>query len=383
MYAGYRRCEKYKMAVRRNTNTDVFFNLLRAGLWEQDVQLASYEKIDFNEVYRLAEEQSVVGLVSAGIEHIVDVKVPQEVALTFVGSALQLEQRNKAMNQFVGALIEKLRTADIYTLLVKGQGIAQCYERPLWRVSGDVDLYLSKNNYNKAKAFLSPLAEHVDKEDKHKLHLGMTINSWIVELHGTMYTEISNRMNAVSDEVNTDIFLNGNVRSWDNGGVQISLPNPDNDVIIIFNHYINHFYGEGIGLRQICDWCRLLWYYKSKINSNLLERRIRKAGLMTEWKAFAAFAADYLGMAVDAIPFYDNRNKYRNKADKIAELIIETGSFGSKKDYSYRQKGPQWKVYVQTFITRMSEFIRLTTVFPLNAPKFFVTYTFNRVKAVL
>lgn len=84
-------------------------------------------------MYRLAEEQSVVGLVSAGIEHIVDVRVPQEVALTFAGSALQLEQRNKAMNQFIGVLIEKLRAADIYTLLVKGQGVAQCYERPLWR----------------------------------------------------------------------------------------------------------------------------------------------------------------------------------------------------------------------------------------------------------
>ena len=371
------------MAVSKNTDTDVFLNLVKAGLWEQDVQLASYGKIDFNEVYRLAEEQSVVGLVSAGIEHIVDVKVPQEVALTFAGSALQLEQRNKAMNQFVGALIEKLRSADIYTLLVKGQGVAQCYERPLWRANGDVDLYLSKGNYYKAKAFLSPLAEHVDKEGKHKLHLGMTINSWIVELHGTMYTEISNRMNAVSDEVYNDLFLNGSVRSWDNGGVQVFLPNPDNDVIIIFNHFINHFYGEGIGLRQICDWCRLLWFYKSELNLYLLERRIRKAGLMTEWKAFAAFAVGYLGMPEDAMPMYEKRRKYSNKADLIAEVIIDTGSFGINKDYSYKQNDTKWKVYVQTFITRMGEFRRLTTVFPVNAPRFFITYAFNRIKAVL
>lgn len=30
------------------------------------------------------------------------------------------------MNKFVGQLIEKLRKEDIYALLVKGQGIAQC-----------------------------------------------------------------------------------------------------------------------------------------------------------------------------------------------------------------------------------------------------------------
>ena len=371
------------MSRNSNTNTDAFYSLIRAGLWEQDVQLALLRQIDFNEIYRLAEEQSVVGLVSAGIEHIVDVKVPQEVALKFAGSALQLEQRNKAMNQFIGALIEKLRAADIYSLLVKGQGVAQCYERPLWRACGDVDLYLSKDNYNKAKAFLSPLAEHVEKEDKYKLHLGMTINSWIVELHGTMHTNISRKINIISDEVHNDIFYNGNVRSWNDGGIQVFLPSPDNDVVIIFNHFINHFYGEGVGLRQICDWCRLLWFYKSEIKLNLLESRIRKAGLITEWKAFAAFAVGYMGMPEDAMPMYDKRKKFGNKADKIAELIIETGSFGINKDYSYKQKGTKWRANVQTFITRMGEFRRLTTVFPLNAPKFFIIYAFNRVKAVL
>lgn len=56
--------------------------------------------------------------------------------LQWIGEVQVIEQRNKAMNQFVAELIEKLRKADIYALLVKGQGIAQCYEKPLWRCSG-------------------------------------------------------------------------------------------------------------------------------------------------------------------------------------------------------------------------------------------------------
>lgn len=58
-----------------DTNTHAFFSLVRAGLWEQDVQLASFGQVDFKKVYRLAEEQSVVGLVAAGIEHVKDVRV--------------------------------------------------------------------------------------------------------------------------------------------------------------------------------------------------------------------------------------------------------------------------------------------------------------------
>ena len=54
------------------------------------------EKPKLREIYcgkRLAEEQAVVGVVAAGIErHNVD--VPLEVKLQFVGSTLQIEQRN-------------------------------------------------------------------------------------------------------------------------------------------------------------------------------------------------------------------------------------------------------------------------------------------------
>ena len=60
---------------------------------------------------------------------------------------------------------------------------------------------------------------------------------------------------------------------------------------------------EGVGLRQVCDWCRLLWTYKDSLNYGLLEQRIKRAGLMSEWKAFGAYAVDYLGMPVEAIPF--------------------------------------------------------------------------------
>ena len=169
-------------------NQQAFFALVRAGLWEQDVCLSPFGQNDFNEVYRLAEEQSVVGLVAAGIEHVKEIKVPQEKALTFVGNALQLEQRNKAMNAFVADLIENLRREDIYVILVKGQGIAQCYEKPLWRSSGDVDLLLSESNYERAKYFLTPLATDVETEYTHFKHQGMTINGWEVELHGTQHS---------------------------------------------------------------------------------------------------------------------------------------------------------------------------------------------------
>ena len=133
-----------------SSNIQTFFELLRAGLWEKDARLSQYKDIDYSAVMRLAEVQSVVGLVAAGLEYVTDMKLPKDDLLQFVGQALQLEHRNKTMNHFLADIYEKLRKEGVYALLLKGQGIAQCYERPLRRTSGDVDLFLSNGNYQNA-----------------------------------------------------------------------------------------------------------------------------------------------------------------------------------------------------------------------------------------
>ena len=361
-----------------DNNQKAFFELLRAGLWEKEVRLSPYKNIDYSVILNLAEEQSVVGLVAAGLEHVADVKIPQQWALQFAGQTIQLEQRNKAMNAFIAKLIGKLRN-DVYTLLVKGQGIAQCYERPLWRASGDVDLYLSKDNYEKAKKQFLPIATNIEKEEKKRLHLGMTVDGWVVELHGTMHTKLSQRMNRVADDVHSDLFYNGNVRSWNDNGVPVFLPSANNDVIIIFNHIINHFFLEGVGLRQICDWCRLLWTYRTDLDLRLLETRIRKMGLMTEWKAFYNLASRYLGMPDLGEGIMASDSRFDKKADWIMEYVLESGNFGHNRDVSYRAKNSAAVVNTITLWRRICDFAKFTRVFPVDAPKFLVQYLWNRM----
>lgn len=347
-----------------------FFALVEAGLWEQNVQLSQFGQIDFNEMYKLAEEQSVIGFAAAGIEHVIDVKVPQAVALTFVGSTLQLEQQNLAMNDFVAKLIEKLRKEDIYAILVKGQGIAQCYERPLWRASGDVDLLLSDNNYQRAKSLLLPQAVEAEQEFTTFNHLGMTMKGgFVVELHGTLHSRLSNRVDRIIDEAQNDVFYRGNVRLWQNGNTQVFLPVPDDDVIFVFTHILHHFYIEGIGLRQICDWCRLLWRYRSELDLRLLESRIRRMGLMSEWKTFAALAVDWLGMPVEAMPFYTADKKWSRKADQIIEFVLECGNFGHLRQRTLPKNFIGGKIV--SVWRKMQDFMRHARVFPLDSVKFF------------
>lgn len=359
--------------IRETHAQQQFFELIWAGLFPGKVaRILDYGvPVDWTAVYRLADEQSVVGLVAAGIDALPpSERPPQQVVLQFVGQTLQLEQRNKAMNEFVARLIEKLRANDIYALLVKGQGMAQCYEKPLWRASGDVDLLLSDSNYEKAKELLIPLASDVEQEYTHFKHLGMTIDGWVVELHGTLHSRLSARVDRLVDEVQGDVFYGGEVRSWMNGRTQVFLSAPDEDVIFVFTHILHHFFFEGIGLRQICDWCRLLWTYRETLDVRLLEQRLRKAGLMSEWKAFAAFAVEYLGMPAESMPLYDMDEKWKRKAERICRFVLEAGNFGHNQRRGFSGMSYMKRKFV-SFWGRLSDMLRHFRIFPLDSIRFF------------
>lgn len=103
--------------MKLNNCQQAFLALVRAGLWEEDVRLLPYGEIDFETIYRIAEEQAVLGLVVAGLEHVVDIKIQKDTLITFAGSILQLEQRNTAMNHFIEVLIKKLSSETDLTMI--------------------------------------------------------------------------------------------------------------------------------------------------------------------------------------------------------------------------------------------------------------------------
>lgn len=363
-------------------NTSHFYSLLRAGLWEQSADVSPEEAMDFEALYELAEEQSVVGLIAAGLEHIENRKVTKPEALPFLKKVYTLESRNQGINRFLEDLFNRLQAAGIQAVLVKGQGIGQCYERPDWRAVGDVDLLLDAENYEKAKAFLRPLASSVDEEMVDCKHLGMTIDPWKVELHGTLHGHISQYADAVVDRVQEDMMSNGRFRHWKNGQADVLLPAPDSDVIFIFSHIQQHFFRGGIGLRQICDWVRLLWTYRESIDRGLLERRIREMKMMTEWKAFAALAVDYLGLPMEAMPMYDAASPWQRKARRISNFILRVGNFGHNRDATIYSRYP-YLVYKAISLGRhIGDFFEHLLIFPLDSLRVFWKMLTGGVKAV-
>lgn len=368
-------------------NYSFFFEILKAGLWEDvsdNDDHVSWGNVDWGEVYRLAVEQSVVGLIAAGIDQLPKGKRPSmKFTLQIIGEALQLEQKNKEMNRYLANLINNLRHNGVYTLLVKGQGVAQCYEKPLLRACGDIDLFLSSENYIKAKDLLIPNASNVEKEGKFSKHLGMTIDGWCVELHGTLRNGLSSKVVRVLDEIQRDTFYNGNVRSWDNNGETIFMLGTENDIAFVFTHFLRHFYKGGIGVRQICDWIRLIWTYRESLDLRILETRIRQMGLMSEWKAFAAMAVDYFGMPATTMPFYDKSSRWSKKAKRIIDFIMMSGNFGHNRDVSYMNKHPYVIRKTISLGRRIGDMFRHARIFPADSFRFFFYIVWNGMRSAM
>ena len=358
------------------SNTEqVFFALLRSGLWELEIELLPYGPVDFDAIYKLAEEQSVIGLVGAALEHITDGKPGKMQIRPFLTWVIAQEQRNSAMNEFIGWLWKRLHEEQIDSVLIKGQGIAQCYSRPNWRAAGDVDLLLDASNYERAKGVLCPLASSVEVEGIAAKHQGMTLGGFEVELHGTFRFGLSHRVDKVMSEIQDQVCSLEANRVWENEGTGINLPSADNDILIIFTHFLRHFYKGGIGLRQICDWCRLLWTYRDTIDRSLLESRLRSCGLLSEWRAFAAFAVDTLGMPPDALPLYSSDRCWSRKGEILRLFILKVGNFGHSRDNSYFSKYPYVIRKSISAFQRLGDGLSHARIFPLDS----VRFTFNAI----
>ena len=277
-------------------------------------------------------------------------------------------------------------------------------------------------NYEKAKRVLVPLASEVETEYVGSKHLGMTIGDWIVELHGSLRVGLPNKINRVLDDIKTDTFNRGNMRSWMNGRTQVLLLGKENDIVYVFVHFFNHFYKEGVGLRQLCDWCRLMWTYRDEIDVKKIEGCIQEMGLVSEWKAFYNLASRYLGMpdldsqdsqarmsdqrssarltSVESATSRHSSNnfgsehdsitdfmvcdsRFDKKADRIMEFVLKAGNMGHNRDMSHFSKYPYLIRKCVSMGRRIGDLINHARIFPLDSLRFFPRIMFNGVRSAM
>jgi len=312
----------------------LFFQLLRAGLWGigNDAPTESFDGADWDSICLMAKEQTVAGIIGDGVAAFKSKglikEMESETRNFFIRQSFNIEKKNEAIDLLLSQKTAELEAKGIRPVVMKGQGTARCYPAPSHRTCGDIDYLLSKVDYDKAVETLKPQADRLETEYSTIKHFGMHFGKNEIELHGTLSCGFGKKFDSVLDKMQDRMFAENDFRIIDVNGTPVRLPSANFDAVYIFAHFMKHFYQEGLGLRQVCDWTMLLHSAKDSIDRDLLEQRIEGIGMMKEWKAFGSLAVDWLGLPAQEMPFFDPT--FSKHVQGIWNLMLLSGNFGQK-----------------------------------------------------
>lgn len=275
------------------------------------------------------------------------------------------------LNAVLLSVVLELRKHGIDPVLLKGQGISKYYPIPELRQCGDIDIYVGQENFAKSCEVIGAMSTPEDHQgDIPSLkHYHTRIGSAFIEIH--RYTDVYfPRRYDVKYQKISDAGMHSVLVPLDFVDAEVLTPSVDFNVFFIFNHFWHHFIADGVGLRQICDWVRLLHVNQGKINLEYLSNVLGEMKLMKEWKVFGYIAVNTLGLPADEMPFYDP--KYKKDAEKVLELIMLEGNFGQENLKGYkRPKGylaGKWYSFRKAF----SRNLKVLQIFPAESLRYII-----------
>ena len=306
------------------TSIDTFFELLRAGIWGRKASMPS-APTSWPDVIEMANRQSVVGIISDGLQELPKESLPPKAyILDLFGTTYSIEIRNKQLNLAVVQIIYYLEKHGISTRLMKGQGCALLYPKPLHRQSGDIDLFVGHKQYEQAKALIKAKGIKIEKESAYDAHF--LWGNVPVELHWLetkLYYPSNNK--AFQQICRKEEWKLPSVIEIE--GQDIGIFNHTFNTFYVFVHLYHHFMQVGVGLRQVCDWMLLLKRNEEKIDWDCLHGYVIAIKAERAWKAFYGLAVEHLGLHLTEVPKW-MRNVNSADIQFVMYDILKSGNFG-------------------------------------------------------
>ena len=204
---------------------------------------------------------------------------------------------------------------------------------------GDIDLYVGKENFEKASDVICTLNPTQTKEEiEHDaLHRHFDIDEVTLELHQKASSSANRRQKKLFDawtKANLDDhFLDGTLPTIDFDQTPVQTPSANYNAVFILHHAARHMITEGIGLRQICDWAMFLDKHHTEVDEAQLKADLSKFHMEEIWKEFGILAVSVLGLDSQSLPLAPAKLSSK-KTELLLEQIFAYGNFGQ-----YDKKG--------------------------------------------
>ena len=286
--------EKSRERVRHTnmtlTTTETkFLHISKAAISGGDLPA---EKVDWPAIFTLANQQKLLPIL---FETVRKTSAAEENAALFAVTKQQVI--GQVLNQTVRSaefadLYQKLRSAGLHPIVVKGQLCSRLYPLKDHRISGDDDLYIPESEFFACHEAL--LANGLTT-DTPADELATADEVTYTKKDSPLYIELHRHLFDSSEDAHDELnhfFTDLNPVEIDGF---LAMPSHEHLLYLILHAY-KHFVRSGIGLRQFCDIGLWAQTYHDKIDWNRLYDQCASVHAATFAAAAFRIVKDYLGI---------------------------------------------------------------------------------------
>lgn len=341
-----------------------FLELLKISLGNASKLSSPPSRNEWKYIYDESQKQAIMGVMTDGLERLpAEQRPPKDIILQWIGFTQMVEARNRQMNERCLELQGIFASAGFKCCILKGQGNALLYPNPLYRQSGDIDIWVRPKDGNKDQLINRTIAFLMTRCDLYKQTIGYhhvefpCFDDVEVEVHWRPSWKSSplhnGRMQRWFGAMADKQFSNVDEKSG------LHVPTWDFNVVYLLQHMYLHLFQEGLGLRQFVDYYYLLTSNK-RVKLDNLEDTLKRLDLYhfagaVMYVLYEAFGMDekYFILPVD-----------KNRGSFLLDEIMRSGNFGQ---YDDRNRELAQKTGISRSLARLKRQYRFLRHYPVEA----------------
>ena len=337
---------------------ELFVELVQVALGNRSTLSRVPSEGEWNEVYKMAEKHTLVGLLFSAIEVLIEKDEPTipptPLFYQWIYYLLNIETQNRRLNEAAEHLTRVFNNGGLRCCVLKGQGIAALYTWPLRRQSGDIDIWV-EGGRNRVLQFLKSGSVRLGQVVIHHVdaHIieGIETEVHFIPVYACnpiLHYKLQRFFKKYANEQFSNI---DEIRRF-------AYPTLRFNAVYILAHIYMHFLYEGIGLRQIVDY----YFVLKKLEEDEMQQAvvdIKTIGL----RKFAG-AVMYVLLHVcrmDETLFVAESDDKRGAL--LLEEIMRSGNFGK---YDDRLKNRDDKNLVLFNIVALKRQLRFLRYYPMD-----------------
>lgn len=226
-------------------------------------------------------------------------------------------------------IYEKMCAQGVRPLVVKGIICRNLYEKSDYRVSGDEDILVRKEDFSVCDAILA--AGGFQREEFDTEHLPQEIpyinpqNGVYIEMHFDLFAEESGAYGHLNKEF-ADAYAT--CIAEDIQGRTVWTLHPTLHLFYLICHSLKHFLHGGFGIRQVCDMVMMAEHYGEQIDWDYIYGRLQELRMEIFWNGLVEIGREYLGFSYEKAHYPASLQKMHVNCDHLLLDLLDSGIYG-------------------------------------------------------